>query len=109
MHCAAGKDRTGVVIAIALTEIGISRDAIVADYARSAERIEAIFARLATSGTYAGTVTGDDTIDKHKPRDITMTRLFDAIDGELGGVHTWLRAHGWTEDDAAALRAKLLD
>jgi hypothetical protein len=109
VHCAAGKDRTGVVVAIALTEVGITREAIVADYARSAERIEAIFARLARSGTYAGTVTGNDTIDKHKPRDITMTRLFEAIDGELGGVHAWLRSHGWTEADAVALRAKLLD
>jgi protein-tyrosine phosphatase len=109
VHCAAGKDRTGVVIAIALTEVGVTRSAIVADYARSAERIEAIFARLATSGTYAGTVGGDDTMDKHKPRDVTMQRLFTAIDSELGGVHTWLRAHGWTEADAAALRSKLLD
>ena len=110
VHCAAGKDRTGVVIAIALTEVGVTREAIIADYARSSERIEAIFARLATSATYAGTV-GDadaDAIDKHSPKDATMERLFTAIDGELGGVHTWLRAHGWTEADAAALRAKLL-
>jgi protein tyrosine/serine phosphatase len=111
VHCAAGKDRTGVVVAIALTEVGISRDAIIADYARSSERIEAIFARLAKSETYAGTVGANDTamIDKHKPRDVTMERLFAAIDGELGGVPAWLRAHGWTEADAAALRAKLLD
>lgn len=111
VHCAAGKDRTGVVVAIALTEVGITREAIIADYARSAERIQAIFARLATSATYAGTVGAGDTdmIDKHKPRDVIMERLFAAIDGELGGVHAWLRAHGWTEADAAALRAKLLD
>jgi protein tyrosine/serine phosphatase len=111
VHCAAGKDRTGVVVAIALSEVGVDRDAIIADYARSAERIEAIFARLAESQTYAGTVGANDSamVDKHKPRDVTMQRLFAAIDGELGGVPTWLRAHGWTEDDAARLRAKLLD
>jgi len=108
VHCAAGKDRTGVVVAIALSEVGVTREAIIADYARSAERIEAIFARLAQSGTYANTVSGDETMDRHKPRDATMVRLFDAIDGELGGVRAWLRAHGWTEDDAAALRSKLL-
>ena len=109
VHCAAGKDRTGVVVALALAEVGVIREAIIADYARSGERIQAIFARLAVSGTYADAVTGEDTVDKHKPRDITMARLFDAIDNDLGGVHAWLRAHGWTEADAAALRAKLLD
>jgi protein tyrosine/serine phosphatase len=110
VHCAAGKDRTGVVVAIALSEIGVTREAIIADYSRSAERIEAIFARLAVSQTYAGTVgTADsDMMDKHKPRDVTMERLFTAIDGELGGVHAWLRSRGWTDADADALRAKLL-
>jgi hypothetical protein len=38
-----------------------------------------------------------------------MERLLDAIDNEFGGVAAWLRAHGWTDQDAAALRAKLLE
>ena len=49
VHCAAGKDRTGTVVAIALAEVGVTREAIVADYARSAERIEHIFGRLRSS------------------------------------------------------------
>src|SRR5262249_45601633 len=36
VHCAAGKDRTGTVVALALTEVGVTRDAIIADYVRSA-------------------------------------------------------------------------
>jgi hypothetical protein len=38
-----------------------------------------------------------------------MQRLLAAIDDVHGGVPAWLRANGWTEDDAAALRTKLLD
>ena len=34
--CAAGKDRTGVAIAIILTAVGVPRDLVVADYALSA-------------------------------------------------------------------------
>jgi len=34
VHCAAGKDRTGVVVAIALDAAGVERDAIVEDYLR---------------------------------------------------------------------------
>jgi protein-tyrosine phosphatase len=108
VHCAAGKDRTGTVIALALSEVGVTRDAIVADYVRSAERIEGIFARLRASSTYREDLESKSA-DAHAPKPATMERLLDAIDSEFGGVRTWLRAHGWTEDDAAALRAKLLD
>jgi hypothetical protein len=38
-----------------------------------------------------------------------MERLLDALDDAYGGVGGWLRTHGWTEDDAAALRKRLLD
>jgi protein tyrosine/serine phosphatase len=107
VHCAAGKDRTGVVTALALAEVGVPRAEIVADYALSAERIEAIFGRLLASTTYAGDLS-DEQIDKHRPRPETMQRLLDAIDNEHGGVPGWLRAHGWTDADGAALRTHLL-
>lgn len=35
VHCTAGKDRTGVLVALLLTLIGVPHDAIVADYQRS--------------------------------------------------------------------------
>ena len=108
VHCAAGKDRTGTVIAIALAEVGVQREAIIADYARSAERIEAIFERLRSTRTYADDL-GDDEAAAHAPKPATMQRLLDALDAEHAGVAAWLRAHGWTEADAAELRRKLLD
>jgi protein-tyrosine phosphatase len=108
VHCAAGKDRTGTVIAVALAEVGVTHEAIVADYARSAERIEAIFGRLRATRTYADDLADADA-DKHAPKAVTMERLLDAIDAEYGGFPAWLRAHGWTDEDGAALRHKLLD
>jgi len=107
VHCAAGKDRTGVVVAIALDEVGVERDAIVADYARSAEVIEDIFERLRSSRTYAGDMAKADA-DKQAPRAATIKTLLAELDEQYGGASGWLRAHGWTEEDAAALRAKLL-
>ncbi|MCW2494833.1 tyrosine-protein phosphatase [Jatrophihabitans sp.] len=114
VHCAAGKDRTGVVVALALAEAGVERDAIISDYARTAERIEAILTRLIGTNTYASMGDGTGSVDpellaRHSPRDTTMQRLFATIDEELGGVHVWLRSHGWSDEDAAALRSKLLD
>ncbi len=38
VHCSAGKDRTGIVCALLLAALGVSRGDIVADYARTNER-----------------------------------------------------------------------
>ena len=46
VHCAAGKDRTGLVVAMALEVAGARREAVVGDYVATAQRIEAIIARL---------------------------------------------------------------
>jgi protein tyrosine/serine phosphatase len=111
VHCAAGKDRTGVVVAIALAEVGVRREQIIEDYAMSAQRIHEIFDRLRASDTYAEDVErGDgDYVEKHAPRDTTMEQLLDGIDAAHGGVGAWLRKHGWTEADASALRAHLVE
>lgn len=41
VHCTAGKDRTGVVVAVALSAVRVHRDDIVADYAESSRVSEA--------------------------------------------------------------------
>ena len=109
VHCAAGKDRTGTVVALALDQVGVDRAAIAEDYALSAERVPRIFARLAQRRTYAGDIDPDSPdIDRHKPKAATIEALFAAIDEAYGGPGPWLRSQGWTEADAAALRTTLL-
>jgi protein-tyrosine phosphatase len=45
-HCSAGKDRTGVLAALLLDLAGVEHEAIVADYAQTADRMKAVFGRL---------------------------------------------------------------
>ncbi len=106
VHCAAGKDRTGVVSALALSVAGVRREAVVADYAQTAERIEDVVAKLAARPTYAEDMTRRD-VASHTPRAETMERVLDLLDERHGGPLGWLTAHGFGPDEQAVLREKL--
>lgn len=108
VHCAVGKDRTGVVCALALDAVGVRRDAIVADYVRSGERITEIVAQLRANPLYAADMAARP-LSSLLPRPAYMQDLLDAIDERFGGVRRWLSRHGWTDDDQRALRNHLLE
>src|SRR3712207_316252 len=94
VHCAAGKDRTGVVVMFALAAAGVPHEEIVADYALTADVIDALVARLRTSPTYAEDMTNRD-VASHTPRAATMRRLLEILDERHGGPLGWLTEHGF--------------
>jgi protein-tyrosine phosphatase len=106
VHCTAGKDRTGTVVALALADAGVERSAIVADYAASADRFDELMRRLAAS--IDSPELSIAAAVKHRPKAVTMERFLDGLAEEAGGVGPWLSAHGWTAADHAALRHKLV-
>jgi protein tyrosine/serine phosphatase len=108
VHCAAGKDRTGVVCALALAVAGVQPEAIIADYAQTAEVIEALVAKLAASPTYAEDMTSRD-VASHTPRAASMRRVLELLEERWGGPIGWLDAHGFGAAEQAALRARLRD
>jgi protein-tyrosine phosphatase len=108
VHCAAGKDRTGMVCALALETVGVQRAAVIADYVASGERVEPLLARLRASSTYAADLEGRPT-DSHRPRPETMRRALELVDERHGGAAGWLAAHGFEAADAEALRRRLVD
>lgn len=105
VHCAAGKDRTGVVVALALDLVGVVRSAILDDYLLTAERIDAIIDRLSASRTYAGNLRGRDRAT-HLPRAEAIDDVFAMVD-DHDGTAGWLARHGWREPDTDALRRRL--
>ena len=106
VNCAAGKDRTGVIVAMALTAAGVGPEAVVADYAASAERIDAVLARLNASHTYSED-TKSQPVGAHAPRPETMKAFLEQLDTRYGGLTKWLADNGFGEDDLARLRAFL--
>jgi hypothetical protein len=103
VHCAAGKDRTGVFVALVLDAVGVEREAVVADYALSGERIEALFRRWTAA---AGEPMPAD-LTPHLPRAEAMAAVLDHLDAEHGGAAGWLLAHGLEEDALTRLRERL--
>jgi protein-tyrosine phosphatase len=105
VHCAAGKDRTGIVVAMALAAVGVPREAIMTDFLLTGDRITQLMARLRASPTY-GPALEPYSDESRKPRAEVLGRVLDVLDERHGGAAGWLAEHGF---DPAALRARLRD
>ena len=60
LHCAAGKDRTGVAVAMLLDAVNVDRAAVVPDYTATNDVIEQIVRALAATHGYTGKMDGVD-------------------------------------------------
>jgi protein-tyrosine phosphatase len=107
VHCYAGKDRTGVVVALALRLAGVADDVIAADYAYTAECLrdkhEAALAAL-TGEEERGVLR-----ERQRSDPDTILAALARVDEEFGGVEPYLRAHGMSVETVARLRARLRD
>jgi protein tyrosine/serine phosphatase len=107
VHCAAGKDRTGVVVALALSLVGVTRQAVVDDYVRSDERIMAVRERLLGTDLYR------EDMERRTPESLrvhgaNMERFLDRVDATYGGVHGLAMTVGVDEETVARLARRLL-
>jgi len=105
VHCAAGKDRTGVIVALALSLAGVPRDVIAADYQATETQLEAIIKHLSGTDLYIREVTSPQDIPV--PSADIMHEVLDAIDEDHGSLESYLGQHGWTPEETAALRSRL--
>jgi protein tyrosine/serine phosphatase len=103
-HCAAGKDRTGVLAALVLDAVGVEREAIVADFALTNERLERVGARLRRMPTYAN-YTGALSNKDMSADPQTMIDVLATLDDRDGGGAGWLLANGLTDAELASLKA----
>jgi protein-tyrosine phosphatase len=109
VHCAAGKDRTGVAIALMLDAVGVQRDAIVADYTSSEANLagpwaDAMYAQVERSGVPL-TPAVKDIVAKTPAAAIEQALAW--IDEHWGSSADYLRSGGLTADELVALRTRL--
>lgn len=87
VHCAAGKDRTGVVSALLLKLAGADDDAVVADHVMSRESLVHVLNRLAGRATYAHLAEPDWSAQAPSAE---AMRLFLCHLAARGGARAWL-------------------
>ena len=107
VHCHAGKDRTGVVVALVLRLAGVSVDAIADDYVVSGVQLADMLARDKVTALERGM----DAVRAERlftVRREAVVQTMECVDTEHGGVVALLRGLGLDEARIARLTNLLL-
>jgi len=106
-HCAAGKDRTGVVAALVLDILGVERNVIVEDYVLTASRMELILGRLVRDPA-DGRSLDELPADAFAVEAATMEEFLDGLYERHDGARGWALAAGVPSECLDAMPTHLL-
>jgi protein-tyrosine phosphatase len=109
VFCSAGKDRTGLVSALILGALGVDEDAIVADYALTEQNMRGPFLEWITRRARAAGINEQELAVKVGSSPILMRESLDWLREHHGGPVGFLRHHGMTDPELAALRGRLIE
>ncbi len=109
VHCTAGKDRTGISTAMALTIADVEYDAIVENYHQSQANLAKGWTQIQNARLAAAGITNppENVIDilEKSPKEAIEQAL--AYLDDQGGVAGYLVKHGATEAQLASVRSRL--
>jgi len=111
VHCTAGKDRTGVTVALVLALVGVPREAIVADYERTDANMQGVMARASVTARLPQV---DANLLAPLPPELAtapgwaIESVLDRLEAHDGGAEGWFLAHGGESGTLDALRSRLL-
>lgn len=111
VHCTAGKDRTGLVVAFALLAVGVDRQEVVADYAMTQQNLPdslmaPIIARL--KALHVPDSTTIDELVSGSPANV-LEETIDLVVRQHGSVRAFLTDNGMTEGELDDLAHVLLE
>jgi protein-tyrosine phosphatase len=106
-HCAAGKDRTGVIAALLLDVLGVEHPLIVEDFLLTDAGIEGILERLRSVPGYDGVLVGR-TLDQHRPQAAKIQAFLEILTQDWAGAEGWLLAHGLPSQAIERFRALMI-
>jgi protein-tyrosine phosphatase len=105
IHCAGGKDRTGLLSAFLLHLAGVSDDDIATDYALSEERL-----RPRHEAWFEAAESEEELVRLQRIAQTpaaSMAGVFAELERRHGGVESYLRAAGVTDEELELVRTRL--
>ena len=107
IHCAAGKDRTGLISALLLAVAGVPDQTVAADYALTAELLRPRDQQWLENGP-GDRAEREALLARFTPTAEVMLEVLHQLSQRYGGVEAYLLHAGVAPDDVARLRARLL-
>ncbi|MFQ5513755.1 MAG: tyrosine-protein phosphatase [Myxococcota bacterium] len=107
-HCAAGKDRTGVISALLLGLLGVDDEKIVEDYVYTSRNLDRIIERLRQTPSYHTLFERLPPSTLHAEPE-TMIGFLGRVREEFGSMTGYALAAGVRRETLAGLEARLLE
>ncbi|MGH9098811.1 MAG: tyrosine-protein phosphatase [Acidimicrobiales bacterium] len=109
VHCAAGKDRTGVLVAVLLSLLGVPDETIAEDYALSTAAMDAHLARLVSRLPEQEEQIRSVAAAMLSATPANIRALLDGLRAEHGSVEDYVSSHGAGSEVVSALRELILE
>ncbi len=107
IHCTAGKDRTGIVVALLLSLAGVDADTIAEDYALTGTHIQNLLVELRQEAVAAGRDPERfERMLEHTPA--AMLTMLTHLE-QYGGSEAYLKGVGLHENQIKSLRTALIE
>lgn len=106
-HCAAGKDRTGLVAALVLGVLGVPDDVVATDYALSEQVMSTLMERHRDHAERRG-LEPEVAVQHFVAEERAMLGVLAGLRQRHGSVADYLRAAGVTDEAIGALREAML-
>jgi protein-tyrosine phosphatase len=108
IHCAAGKDRTGLISALLLGLVDVPAETIAADYAMTAELLRPREQEWLARFTPEERAEREAMVARYAPTAEVMLAVLEGLAERHGGVEPYLRSAGLGQDDLERLRDRLV-
>lgn len=111
IHCQAGKDRTGIIIALILLAMGVERKLIIRDFMESNEALIPYFKKMLRIRKVVslGFFPYRNMLFAVTVKQRNIESVLDRIDNHYGGIEGYLRYSGFDPSGLAEVRHVLLD